>query len=288
MEELSTDFPDDYIECIGLSNDDLKNTSYSLSVARPELCQEGTLWHTQVDQYRQYKLNPPVGSGKMGKCKASTVADKLRAAHELAGYCCLFAGVETPSFEITLQPELIAKFYGYHVKRGISMSTIKSRIDIIRGLSEFAASKWCTKDKAWPSDYLDAVGIWYKDLVKKLRLECEAVRDAKRSNAPEMHLQEAWEYATSEWIKFTEEFKVGWAFSLGHAGLHFTFCLPVQANNKSWTPQLANKCQSCLIRLLLCGVYQPPVRVGSLHYCMPSTAQGTVVEGDCICPECSR
>jgi hypothetical protein len=56
----------------------------------------------------------------------------------------------------------------------------------------------------------------------------------------------------------------------------------MQDNNCIMTRHLAQRCQVVVLRLLLCGAYQPPLRAGALRVLMARSQWGQ----DCVCEKC--
>ena len=211
-----------------------------------------------------------------------------RTLCQVVGFANLFLG-QRASLTCVADPVVVACVVGFWKARGLAAYTIKLRVQHISQASHFVESNYCPKEDGWQGKKGLYPRLWFKNL--SAAVLAEAQRSPQKLYSVE--LWEAWEFAREDYLRFVEEVQVGCLccirLSVQHSVVTCTsikriyVCpLLLQANSYNWSPTLARRCQTVVLRILLCGCYQPPIRAGALRLVQARSRQWD----DCACEKC--
>ncbi len=256
---------------------------YSVKSVCPRALAHGHLYHDQLQAHAKVILNPPLGwKGKMEPGDQTTVDMRNRTISQFVGFCYSKLGM-SPNITHVMNPVAVSAACGFWKARGLAPATIKLRVQHIVQAVPFAHSKYCPKQQEWSQAHITQMDEWCK------KLSAKALSDYQRSPKKgfNVHLQESWDFAREDWIKFLVAFQVDCTTTTieGHASTTHANgkeAFHLQDNDYKWSPKLAQWCQTAVLRILLCGLYQPPVRAGALRVLMSNSQ---ILE-DCVCEKC--
>ena len=251
--------------------------------------QRGGLYKQQADAHHTYMLNPPLskkrGADRSAKAAMSglghiTISQRWRAMDCYIGFCVLFQHVGA-SFEHIMDPMLVAKYVGFLIAKGRAASSIKVYIGHLAETVAFVISHHCPGGLAFSPQHVAATQAWYTNLGGKLA----GWVGARPKPDVQGKLWEAWEHAEAQWAAFKAAFLVCLAAPACTAWLArwhtHTWLAMLQGGGQVWTKQLVKECQLCVLRLLLVGLYQPPIRMGALRLLHRDGSDASCVHTDC-------
>lgn len=182
-------------------------------------------------------------------------------------------------------PVCVAAYCGFKASRGLAPGTIKIAVQHTKSMAIFYFSHFCPRGRGvrlpTPEEQ-ERIQQWFKQLSAKTLIQFQ--REPKKRAA--IHLWEAWDFAISDWYTFLKAFQVGGWLPAAH--LHSSSPSPqaccVQDNKYEYDQNLAVWCQTAVLRILLCGLWQPPIRAGALR--ILHTSNGRSTEQPCGCEKC--
>ncbi len=139
----------------------------------------------------------------MGDGDETTVEMRNRTLSQFVGFCFSKLGLTT-SITHVLNPVAVAAACGFWEARGLSPATIKIRVQHLTQAAPFVSSKYCPKQQDWSREHLAQCHEWFK------KLSAKALADYSRApkKTHNVHLHEAFLFATKDWVAFLVEFKV--------------------------------------------------------------------------------
>lgn len=256
-------FPLGVIHC-PLEGDPLREM-YSLPSVAPSTQEVGSFWRRQVvameDFYMDPNLSRPLKRGRtrMKPLSPSTMATRLKTLEEFVGFCVRWQA-QQGTLELVLLPHLASKFMGFLKAKGLALGTMKKVATHLGQVVEFVCSTSCPRVGRGPTHVeQERLEAWYANLGAKVL----ATMKLAHSSSPSLGftLWEAWKEAKAKWESFKDA---------------------LEANQGEWTLSLARECHDCVLRMLVVGVHQPPMRVGALRLLHNQGA----LEEPCISEEC--
>lgn len=177
---------------------------YSVKSVCPQALTPGHIFNDQIKAYTKYILKPPLGGhGSMDDGDETTVEMRSRTLCQYIGFC--YSKLELPpNITHVLNPVAVSAACGFWEARGLSPATIKLRVQHLTQAAPFVSSKYCPRQQEWSRSHLSQCQSWFK------KLSAKALADY--SKAPKkthnVHLHEAFDFSSKDWVAFTLEFKV--------------------------------------------------------------------------------
>ncbi len=219
-------FPSGYIEC-PLSPKQL-GERYSLTHVAPiELDQDAT-YGKQEEAMESFSLDPPLtkpipshmahkkrAKHNMKPISHPTLETRVRTLREFVGFAYKWLDL-SPTMELVLHPQVVAKYFGFHVAKGTQEGTLKRIATHLHQATTFVLSKECPKTPPLLSQaHITSTLEWYTNLNGKILASISTTYKAKERGTT---LWEVWESTTTKWANFLARLKVR---GLGHAkGCH--------------------------------------------------------------------
>lgn len=267
--------PDHFIGC-PLSLDQLKEY-YSL----PSIGGLTSFYLKQEKAMTDYYTNPPLTKaipiGQTKKAKASmteiapsTMETRVKVMREFVGFAHKWLHLPS-TMEHALNPQVVAKYFGFHVAKGNQEGYLKTIGTNLHQASMFVASPHCPKSThgAQDDEHTKATMDWYTNLNGHILASISSHYQAKEHG---ITLWSAWQAVEAKWGTFLDKFKVsGWLACLGTHAPSSPHPLPTpshpspQKNKGKWNKELARECQEIVLAMMVVGLYQPPMRVGALR-----------------------
>lgn len=207
--------PDHIIMC-PLGQDELKNEFYSLThqgVPSFYLKQERLL--KEISSNKPLTMDLPTSSTKkarrsMAPLAPATIEMRVRVMREFIGFCARWLHLP-PTMEHVLNPQVVAKYMGFHLAKGNKESTLHLYATHLHQVaSTFVSTTMCPKalpPLASPTLTMPNVMAWYTNLIAKL-LASSPTHKAK----PNLTLWGVWQACLTKWDSFQDKLKVGaWA-----------------------------------------------------------------------------
>lgn len=131
----------------------------------------------------------------------------------------------------------------------------------------FVIHRACPHTPAWPRQHIQNVQGWYENLQNWLTQRTKANPRGKGPSS--ITLWQAWEATQAKWDKFKRAFEVGQLW-FEHGCMQCKLepdpsSHAMQKNGRQWNKELARYCAKCVLRALMVGLHQPPMRLGSLQ-----------------------
>lgn len=208
-------FPEDFIPC-PLSEWDL-NDYYSLSHQGPT-----SFYCKQERAMESFYLNPPLtkalptstskrAKASMNPLSPETIIMRRRTLGEFVGFCAKWLNL-TPTMELVLDPQLVAKYMGFHVAKGTSLSTMKRIATNLHQAIAFIASPHCRKLLPPIGETkMGAIMNWYTNLNGKIFASITTHYKAKEKG---ITLWSVWQASLNKWQAFQDKLKV-WGVWVG-------------------------------------------------------------------------
>lgn len=207
--------PHAYIEC-PLSKDQL-GEAYSLPLVSPQDMAPSSLYAKQENAmcafYQDPPLTKPTPSNPKGRAKhymrplaAQTLDTRVRTVREYVGFAYKWLGVQA-TMELVLHPQVVAKYFGFHVAKGTQEGTLKRIATQLSQATTFVMSSHCPKPKAPPMGptHLKATSQWYTNLNGKLLASINA---SHTTRGKLVTLWNVWEATLTKYAKFVAKLKV--------------------------------------------------------------------------------
>ena len=201
-------FPHDYIEC-PLTMEQLGE---KYSITNPT-----TFYLGQEDAMATFFTKPPLtkplpttpskkkAKHSMKPIASPTLATRRKTLREFVGFAHKHLGYE-PTMELVMHPQVVAKYFGFHVAKGTKEGTLKRIATHLHQATTFVASKHCPK-KLKPMDqgHITSTLEWYTNLNGKLM---SSISKAIKSKDERPTLWVVWEATLSKWATFLAKLKV--------------------------------------------------------------------------------
>lgn len=213
-------FPSGYIDC-PLSKEQLEER-YSLTHVAPTYLSSPTTYSKQEEALETFTLNPPLTKPTNPKKKAkhnmkpishATYKTRVRTLNEFVGFAYKWLDLE-PTMELVMHPQVVAKYFGFHVAKGTKEGTLKRIATHLHQASTFVLSQDCPKTKPLPQAHTNSTLEWYTNLNGKILASISTTYEAKERGTT---LWEVWEATTKKWTTFLSNLKVSGWIDWGHA-----------------------------------------------------------------------
>lgn len=245
----------------------------------------------------------PGKRARMAGLGATSIAIRREELSKFVGFLVAFLH-RLPNLQHVMRPQLVAKYMGFLQARGLEWSSMKKVGSGLLGASMWgtcglptglmAALEWrpihachlamqaannlagtvafvthraCPHAPVWSKEYIANVQDWYANLQNWLTQRTKANPHGRPPSS--ITLWRAWEASQAKWDRFKQAFEVRAAALAGlngsHASPSTTLPLVVQEGGRRWTKGLARSCAKCVLRALMVGLHQPPMRLGSLQ-----------------------
>lgn len=202
--------PDHIIMC-PLGQDDLEHEYYSLThqgVPSFYLKQEKLL--KEASSNKPLTMPIPTSSTKKAKkamapLAPSTLDMRVRVMREFIGFCAKWLHLP-PTMEHVLNPQVVAKYMGFHLAKGNKESTLHLYATHLHQVaSTFVSTTMCPKALTpMASPTLTSVMAWYVNLVAKLLATSPTQPKAKSS----ITLWGVWQACLTKWSSFQHKLNV--------------------------------------------------------------------------------
>lgn len=220
-------FPSGYIEC-PLTAKQL-GERYSLTHVAPMELEQDATYGMQEEAMASFSLDPPLtkpiptthkkkAKHNMRPISHPTLETRVRTLREFVGFA--FKWLElTPTMELVMHPQVVAKYFGFHVAKGTQEGTLKRIATHLHQATTFVLSKECIKTPPSLSQaHINSTLGWYTNLNGKILASISTTYKAKERGTT---LWEVWEATTTKWSKFLANLKVGlWVEWMGACTLN--------------------------------------------------------------------
>lgn len=210
-------FPSGYIEC-PLSSKQL-DERYSLNHVAPQVLEPTTTYSTQEEAMESFFLNPPLTKSTpthftkkrkaMHNMKAishPTLETRKRTLREYVGFAYKWLELR-PTMELVLHPQVVTKYFGFHVAKGTQEGTLKRIATHLHQATSFVLSKHCPKTPPqFSQEHITSTLEWFTNLNGKLLASISTTYKAKERGTT---LWEVWNATTLKWSTFIAKLKVG-------------------------------------------------------------------------------
>jgi hypothetical protein len=202
-------YPPDFIVC-PLKGGTLKE-AYSLStlgVPASYLNQEKAM----VEFFSNPPLTKPLPTTTPKRVKASmeplepsTIETRVRTMREFVGFCSKWLNL-TPTMELVMHPQQVAKFIGFHVAKGTSESTLKRIATHLEQVaSKFITSGHCPSTSTMGMHDERGILEWYTNLNGKIMASISTHYTTKDHG---ITLWSVWQACLTKWEAFLAKLKV--------------------------------------------------------------------------------
>lgn len=236
--------PDNFIPC-PLSKEQLAE-HYSLTFTGAT-----TPFYTKQEAaMRKFYLDPPLskpitssphsrqGKTSMTPMAVSSIETRAKTLDEFAGFSAKWLHLE-PTMELASNPQVVAKYVGFHVAKGTNESTInKITTHLHQVCLTFLPSTSCPKLTHQDPTQLSKVNDWYTNLCGKMLASISKHYQARDEG---ITLWKVWEATSHKWDAFQAKFKVGGSLldcQLVLALLEYGACLPWLLGSPTCGPTL--------------------------------------------------
>lgn len=218
--------------------------------------EQGSTYGKQEEALATFSLDPPLtkplphststkkrmGKHNMKPLSHPTLETRVRTLREYVGFAFKWLDLR-PTMELVLHPQVVAKYFGFHVAKGTQEGTLKRIATHLHQATTFVLSNECPKTPpSLSTTHTNKTLEWYTNLNGKILASISTTYKAKERGTT---LWEVWEATTTKWTKFLANFKVG---GLGgarpcieqpkhmahpHPCLHFPWCRGTRASGAS-------------------------------------------------------
>ncbi|MFN7835816.1 MAG: hypothetical protein ACK5NY_08555 [Burkholderiaceae bacterium] len=195
--------PDHFIEC-PLGQDDLSHEYYSLSsqgVPSFYLKQENLMKENSMDKplTTHTTTSPSKRAKTMASLAPSTLRMRVRVVREFIGFCAKWLHLPI-TMEHVLNPQVVAKYMGFHVAKGTSESSLHVYATHLHQVAlTFVTTPTCPKMlPSIDAPTLASIMEWFSNLNSKLLASITSHYKAK----PNLTLWRVWEACLSKWHTF--------------------------------------------------------------------------------------
>lgn len=202
--------PDDFIVC-PLKGDALKD-NYSLNIQGIP-----SFYSKQVRAMTTFYTHPPLtkpiptstskhAKANMAPLGPDTIEIRERTLNEFVGFCAKWLNLK-PTMEHALDPQVVAKYMGFHVAKGSKEGTLKRISTNLSQATTFITSTFCPKLFPTMDDaQLKDIKAWYSNLNGRILASMLKHNKAKHEG---ITLWMVWEASHSKWQAFQMKLKVG-------------------------------------------------------------------------------
>lgn len=213
--EAWDDFPNQIIPW-PLSTQEATNCYYSMANPPPTL--DTSIYDSQVAQLTKHMKDPPLNKAsnspwkrpKLAAYKQDTIDTRLKNVSQFVGFCYHHLDLP-PTLEHCMDPQCVAKFWGFLVARGLKASSINTSI---KNLAEIPLYMEALPHitHTYPLPFLEKLHTWYGNLGSKLHFQAKAVAVARPPQQHTISLHSIWEASRQEWDDLLEEvsWEAGW------------------------------------------------------------------------------
>lgn len=132
---------------------------------------------------------------------------------EFVGFCFKWLHLE-PSMKWVMHPQVVAKYFGFHVAKGTSIDTMHNIATHIYQVVEFVTSSGWPSHHHWGQSHIDATLGWLSNLKGKTIPTIKKHYQAKEEG---ITLWKVWEATLAKWDKLQAKLHVSgwWCLGLG-------------------------------------------------------------------------
>lgn len=182
--------------------------------------EQGATYGMQEGAMESFSLDPPLtkpiptthkkkAKHNMRPISHPTLETRVRTLREFVGFAFKWLDLR-PTMELVMHPQVVAKYFGFHVAKGTQEGTLKRIATHLHQATTFVLSKECIKTPPSISQaHINSTLGWYTNLNGKILASISTTYKAKERGTT---LWEVWEATTTKWSKFLANFKVmlGW------------------------------------------------------------------------------
>lgn len=222
-------FPSGYIEC-PLTQKQLEER-YSLTHVAPMELEQDAHYGKQEEALESFSLDPPLTKAmphhtnphkrkakhNMRPISHPTLETRVRTLREFVGFAFKWLDL-VPTMELVLHPQVVAKFFGFHVAKGTQEGTLKRIATHLHQATTFVLSNECPKTPpSLSQSHINSTLEWYTNLNGKILASISTTYKAKERGTT---LWEVWEATTTKWSKFLAHLKVGLGWNARASHVH--------------------------------------------------------------------
>jgi len=203
--------PDHFIVC-PLDGDQLKE-SYSLSSIGVT-----SFYKTQEKAMIDYFTHPPLSKVihtsthkkaklSMSEVAPSTLETRVKVMRDFIGFCTFWLHLLI-TMEHVLNPQVVAKYLGFHVAKGNQESYMKVIATHLHQVASFVSSPLCPKATILQGDVdsIKSIMAWFTNLNGSILASISTHCKAKKKG---ITLWSVWQAVTTKWDTFLAKLKVG-------------------------------------------------------------------------------